>query len=151
MIHDVSIKPLRRLVDDRGYLMEILRRDDPLFQEFGQLYISACFPGIVKAWHQHWIQTDFFCCVQGNIKVGLFDDRADSPTRGEVQTAVIGALNPALIVIPPFVWHGMAAVGGETAVLINAPTELYNYSEPDEYRRDPFDPEIPFEWFTQGG
>ena len=151
MIDGVHIKPLKRHVDDRGYLLEILRDDDPLFQKFGQAYITAGFPGIVKAWHMHRIQTDHFCVVHGNMKVGLYDDREGSPTCGEVQSLVIGDLNPALVVIPPLVWHGMAAVGGETAVLLNVPTEHYDATEPDEIRRDPFDPAIPFEWFTKGG
>lgn len=151
MIEGVVIKPLTRHVDDRGYLMEVMRSDDELFQKFGQVYVSACFPGIVKAWHCHRLQFDFFCCLAGNLKVGLFDDREGSPTRGETHSVVIGDLRPALIRIPPLVWHGFAAVGSETAVVLNVPTELYNYREPDELRRDPFDPAIPFQWHTAGG
>ena len=151
MIEGVHIKQLKRIVDDRGYLMEILRADDEQFIQFGQAYISACFPGIVKAWHCHRKQWDNFCCVAGNTKVGLYDDRPDSSTRGQAQSFVIGQLNPVLIRIPPMVWHGMAAIGSETSVVLNIPTELYNYEEPDELRRDPFDPEVPFQWHTRGG
>ena len=130
--------------------MEILRRDEELFQQFGQAYVSACFPGIVKAWHCHRLQFDVFCCLAGNLKVGLYDDRPDSGTRGQTQALVIGALNPALVRIPPLVWHGFMALAGETAVVLNLPTELYNYREPDELRREAFDPEIPFQWQTKG-
>ncbi len=151
VIQGVLIKPLTRHVDDRGYVMEILRADDPVFQHFGQAYVSACFPGIVKAWHCHELQTDHFCCIRGNAKIGLYDDRPDSATCGEARGIVIGELNPALIVIPPRVWHGMMAIGGETAVILNIPTESYNREQPDELRRDPFDPDIPFEWHTEGG
>jgi dTDP-4-dehydrorhamnose 3,5-epimerase len=151
MIHGVKIKSLTRHVDDRGYVMEILRRDDELFKQFGQAYISACFPGVVKAWHCHEIQTDHFCCIQGNAKIGLYDDRPDSPTNGKAKGIVIGELNPVLISIPRLVWHGMTALGGELAVVLNIPTEPYNREKPDELRRDPFDPEVPFEWATKGG
>lgn len=151
VIEGVQIKPLTRHVDERGYVMEILRSDDPVFQQFGQVYISACFPGIVKAWHCHEIQTDHFCCIQGNAKIGLYDDRPDSPTCGEAQAVVMGVLKPTLVVIPPRVWHGMLALGGELAVVLNIPTETYNREQPDELRRDPFDPEVPFKWHTEGG
>ena len=151
MIEGVKIKRLRRIVDDRGYLMEILRDDDELFIRFGQVYISACFPGVVKAWHCHRKQWDNFCVISGNAKIGLYDDRPESPTYGEVEALVIGELNPVLVQIPPMVWHGMAALGGQMAILLNIPTEHYEYDEPDELRRPPFDPEIPFEWFTKGG
>jgi dTDP-4-dehydrorhamnose 3,5-epimerase len=150
MIEGVVVKKLTRHVDERGYVMEILRRDDDLFRQFGQAYVSACFPGIVKAWHCHRVQYDHFCCLAGNLKVGLYDDRPDSPTCGQTQGLVIGALSPALVCIPPLVWHGFMAVGTEMAVVLNLPTELYDYREPDELRRDPFDPEIPFEWQSKG-
>lgn len=151
VIAGVRIKKLTRHVDSRGYVMEILRADDEEFMEFGQAYVSACFPGLVKAWHCHTKQWDHFCCVAGNAKIGLFDDREESATCGETQSIVIGELNPALIKIPPFVWHGMTALGGELAVVLNIPTETYDYEEPDELRREPFDPKIPFEWHVRGG
>jgi dTDP-4-dehydrorhamnose 3,5-epimerase len=151
MIEGVVVKPLRRILDDRGYVVVILREDDEEFRGFGQAYVSACFPGIVKAWHCHREQWDYFCVVAGNAKVGLYDDREGSPTCGQAMGVVIGELNPALVVIPPMVWHGMTALGGQTAVLLNLPTRPYNAESPDEIRRPPFDPEVPFEWHTKGG
>ncbi len=150
MIDGVVVKKLNRLVDERGYLMEILRNDEELFDKFGQAYVSACFPGIIKAWHCHEVQHDHFCCLHGNLKVGLFDEREDSPTTGQTQTIVIGVLNPCLVRIPPLVWHGFMAVGAETAVVLNLPTETYNYEQPDELRRALHDPEIPFTWKREG-
>ncbi len=151
MIEGVTVKQLRRIVDDRGFVMEILRDDDGMFRGFGQAYISGIFPGIVKAWHCHKLQYDSFCVVAGNAKVGLYDDREGSPTCGETVGIVIGELSPAVIQIPPLVWHGMVAVGGEPALLLNLPTLHYDREDPDELRRPPFDPEIPFEWLTKGG
>ncbi len=149
MIHGVRIKRLERHVDDRGYVMEILRDDDDLFKRVGQVYVSTCYPGVVKAWHCHQKQWDHFCVIKGNAKIGLYDDRPDSPTKGETNAFVIGEQNPVLIQIPPLVWHGQMAVGTEMSILLNMPTEHYDHQAPDELRRDPFDPEIGFEWFPQ--
>ena len=81
-IHGVQVKPLRIMPDERGWLMEVLRRDDDgLFTQFGQVYVSATYPGVVKAWHFHRQQTDNFACVAGMIKLVLVDTREDSPTR----------------------------------------------------------------------
>ncbi len=151
MIDGVRIKRLERHVDDRGWLMEILRDDDDIFLDFGQVYVSTCFPGIVKAWHCHERQTDSFCVLVGNAKIGLYDDREGSSTHGETQAVVAGELNPIVLQIPPLVWHGFAALEDRTAMVLNAPTEHYDRDNPDELRRDPFDPEIPFEWLTKGG
>lgn len=151
MIHDVIIKPLGVHADDRGYLIEILRDDDELFERFGQVYVTVCYPGVVKAWHAHARQTDHLACVAGTMKLGLYDDRAESPTRGEAMSVVLGLVRPALVRVAPGIWHGFTPVGGEPATLLNVPTLHYDYREPDELRRDPFDPEIPFEWLTKGG
>ena len=63
---------------------------------------------------------------------------------------MIGELNPAVICIPPYVWHGFTAVGGVTALVLNLPTEVYRADQPDELRRPALDPEIPFAWKTEG-
>ena len=151
MIDGVRFKPLRLIPDDRGYLMEVLRDDDELFKRFGQCYISATYPGIVKAWHAHQRQTDNFCCVHGNVKVGLYDGRENSPTFGEIQAVVVGELNRTLVQIPPGVWHGWVCLGHDLALVLNVPTEHYDYENPDELRRPWNDPSIPFEWHVKGG
>jgi hypothetical protein len=85
MVDGVKVIPLTRHVDDRGYLMEILRSDDEHFIRFGQIYVTTCDPQpggpVIKAWHRHERQTDNFCCIAGKIKVGLHDDREGSLQR----------------------------------------------------------------------
>jgi len=150
MIEGVKVKRLTRHVDDRGYVMEILRDDDPIFMKFGQVYVSACHPGIVKAWHAHQKQYDHFCVVSGNAKVGLYDGREGSPTHGQTESVVLGELNPVVLQIPPGVWHGMMALGNERCLLVNVPTEHYNRADPDELRKDAYTDEIPFTWEVKG-
>ena len=151
MIEGVRITDLKLIPDDRGYLMEMLRDDDPNFTKFGQCYASATYPGVIKAWHAHRVQTDNFCCVSGNVRVGLWDGREDSPTSRQSQAIVVGELARKRITIPPGVWHGWICLGTQTAIVINMPSEHYNYAEPDELRRPWDDPEIAFEWQRKGG
>ncbi|MDP2182320.1 MAG: dTDP-4-dehydrorhamnose 3,5-epimerase family protein [Actinomycetota bacterium] len=151
MIDGVKLKDLRVMPDDRGMLMEMWRSDDPDFQGFGQVYITWVYPGVVKAWHYHKKQTDHFVCVFGMAKVGLYDSREDSPTKGETNTFVIGWQRQRLLIIPNGVYHGFTAVGTEPAGIINIPTELYNYDDPDEFRRPFDDPEIDYDWGVENG
>ena len=151
MIDGVQIKKLKVIPDERGYLMEMLRCDDDFFQKFGQVYLTVAYPGVVKGWHYHKIQTDHFVCVKGMLKVVLYDDRDGSRTRGEVNEFFLGEHNPILLVIPNGVLHGMKGVGSEPAYLINVPTEPYKYHEPDEYRVDPHDNDIPYDWSRKDG
>lgn len=151
MIDGVVVKPLRVIPDERGFLMEMLRSDDEIFERFGQSYITACYPGVVKGWHYHKKQTDHFVCVKGMAKVVLYDSREDSPTYRQVQEFFIGERNPVLLKIPRLVMHGFKAIGTEMAMIINFPTELYNYSEPDEYRVPWDSKDIPYDWSIRNG
>ena len=126
--------------------MEILRSDDDLFLRFGQVYMTTAYPGVVKGWHYHKKQIDNFAIVKGMIKLVLYDGREDSPTRGEVNEFFLGQHNPLLVQIPAFVLHGFKGIGTEEAIVINCPTEVYNYETPDEFRVDPFSPEVPYDW-----
>ncbi len=146
MIEGVKIRRLRVIPDERGYLMEMLRSDWEEYERFGQVYVTAAYPGVVKAWHYHTLQTDHFVCVHGMAKVVLYDRREDSPTYREVNEFFIGERNPCLMKVPPLVVHGFKGIGQDMTLMVNVPTELYNYDEPDEYRL-PFDTdEIPYDW-----
>src|SRR5918996_551547 len=84
-IDGVKTKALRLIPDERGWLLEILRSDEPdLFTSFGQVYVSATYPGVVKAWHYHKKQVDNFACVAGMVQLVLIDTRENSPTRGAI-------------------------------------------------------------------
>jgi dTDP-4-dehydrorhamnose 3,5-epimerase len=151
VIDGVKVRQLRFIPDERGYLMEILRSDWREFERFGQVYVTAAYPGVVKGWHYHKLQTDHFVCIHGMAKVVLYDRREDSPTHGEVNEFFIGERNPSLVKIPPEVVHGFKGVGQGVALIVNVPTELYNYEEPDEYRL-PYDTEeIPYDWAVKHG
>lgn len=134
MIHGLQKIPLVRHSDDRGYLVEILRRDDPHYVGFGQIYVSYLRRGVIKAWHKHAKQMDRFYVVSGTSKIGLYDDREDSPTKGMAMQVVLGDTGDNLLLcIPPHVWHGQMSLS-EFTYLINLPTEPYDPKNPDEIR-----------------
>lgn len=151
LIDGVKIKKLKVIPDERGRLMEMLRSDDEIFEKFGQIYMTTTYPGVVKGWHYHKIQTDNFVVIKGMMKVVLYDPRDDSSTQGEINQFFIGEHNPILLQVPPNVYHGWKCISENEGVVINCPTELYNYDEPDEYRL-PYDTsEIPYDWDIEMG
>ncbi len=146
MIEGVKVKKLKIIPDDRGRLMEILRSDDDIFQEFGQVYMTTAFPGVVKAWHYHKKQTDNFTCISGEMRLGLYDAREGSPTFGQAEEYEISLEDPCLVQIPAEVYHGFKCISDSEAIVINTVTKPYDPNEPDEYRVDPYDNDIPFDW-----
>ncbi|MFQ5606934.1 MAG: dTDP-4-dehydrorhamnose 3,5-epimerase family protein [Candidatus Zixiibacteriota bacterium] len=151
MIDGVLVKKLKVIPDERGKLMEILRADDESFVKFGQVYITSVHPGVVKAWHCHQEQIDHFTCVRGMLKLALADLRPGSPSQGETQEFIIGEDNPALVMIPAGVHHGIKGVGDCTAIALNIPSEVYDYDNPDEQRL-PYDTDrIDYDWEVKHG
>ena len=146
MIDGVIVTVRKPIADERGRLMELFRSDEPDFERFGQVYMTTAYPGVVKAWHYHKKQTDNFVCVHGMVKVALYDGREGSRTRGEVNEFFLGVHNPLRLRIPKGVMHGFKCISEHEAVLINVPTETYNYKEPDEFRLPADDPSIPYDW-----
>ena len=149
MIDGVVIRPLRRIPDERGFIMHMLRSDDPEFEKFGEIYFSTAYPGAVKAWHLHKEMTLNYAVVVGMIKLVLYDDRDGSPTRGEVRELFIGRENYHLVKIPPGIWNGFKAIGTEMAILANCATVPHDANE--IVRMPPSDPSIPYDWDLKHG
>jgi len=151
MMEGVKVKKLKVIPDERGRLMEIFRCDDEFFVKFGQVYLSTTYPGVVKGWHYHKLQTDNIACVKGMLKLVLYDNRENSATKGEVNEFFLGEHNPLLVQVPKGVYHGWKCVSESEAFVINCPTEPYNYSQPDEHRLDPHKNDIPYKWDRKDG
>jgi dTDP-4-dehydrorhamnose 3,5-epimerase len=150
-IDGVKLKQLRVVADERGWLTEILRADDAeMFTKFGQVYVSATYPGVVKGWHYHRKQVDNFACIAGMVKLVLIDTRVGSPTEGTVNEFFIGVQNPVLVQVPSLVYHGWKCISVEPALVVNVPNELYQHDEPDEYRLDPHG-SLAYDWSRKDG
>jgi len=147
-IEGVVLKPLVRHADDRGYFQEIIRVNDPFFSEgFGQLSHSKMYPGVVKAWHIHKTQVDWWYVAFGRLHIALHDLRPDSPTRGITQQLQLGDdLPPAVLKIPARVAHGCKVIGNTVAHLFYMTSSIYN---PEEEGRLPHDnSEIGYDWIS---
>ena len=144
MIDGVLLVPLRKIPDERGVVMHMLRCDDPHFEQFGEIYFSVVYPGVIKGWHLHKEMTLNYAVVSGMIKLVLYDDRSDSRTQGELQEFFVGDSNYVLVRIPPRVWNGFKGIGVMPAIVANCATLPH---DPEEIvRMDPFDSHIPYDW-----
>jgi len=151
MIDGVKVKKLKVIPDERGRLMEILRADDEFFEKFGQVYLTTAYPGVVKGWHYHKEQADNMAVVEGMMKIVLYDGRKKSETYGEINEIIAGIHNPVLVHIPAFVCHGFKCISENEALVVNIPTEVYNYDQPDEYRLPAHSGRIKYDWERKDG
>lgn len=124
--------------------MHMLRSDDQHFNSFGEIYFSCVFPSIVKGWHIHQLMTLNYAVVYGQIRLVCYDDRDQSPTKGEINEFILGPESYHLIIIPPLIWNGFIGLGSETSIVANCATHPH---DPDEIQRtDPYNNNIPYDW-----
>lgn len=125
--------------DDRGRsFMNLLQG---VMSEEGQIAYSIMYPNVIKAWHRHRMQTDFWICVSGHLKAGASDGN-------KTWIAVMGEMHPCLLIMPPLMWHGAATIGDKPASLLYYVICCYDPQSPDEERMS-FDAIEAFPWSVQ--
>lgn len=149
MIEGVMITSLRQILDERGKIMHMMRADSPGFHGFGEIYFSCVHPGAIKAWHLHREMVLNYSVPCGKVKLALYDARESSPTRGELQEIFLGPDNYCRVTIPPMVWNGFKGLGTESAIVANCASIGHRQDEIE--RKDPFDPNIPYDWSIRHG
>ena len=142
-IHDLVIVPLRRIPDERGTILHMLRATDPHFSAFGEIYFTTIYRGVVKGWHRHREMTLNYACIDGRIKLVIYDDREGSPTRGHLVERFLGPDDYSLVVIPPGLWVGMKGMTG-SALVANCATHPHDPTRTD--RLPPHGDGVPYDW-----
>jgi dTDP-4-dehydrorhamnose 3,5-epimerase len=151
LVADVVIKPFPVWPDDRGYFLEVARLGQGLVAGFpaatSQVSAAVNYPGIIKAFHFHRFQTDFWVPTAGLLQVALVDLRRSSPTFGRKNTLYVGALRPWQLLIPPGVAHGYKVIGEQPSVLVYITNR--NYDPTDEGRIAYNHSSIAYDWELQ--
>jgi|TARA_B110001452_G_scaffold215485_1_gene186667 dTDP-4-dehydrorhamnose 3,5-epimerase len=128
-IEGIKITPLKIIKDHRGSVMHMIRNDNEVFEEFGEIYFSTIFENKVKAWHLHKEATLNYACVFGKVKLVLFDERKTSKTYGEYQELFLSLDNYSLITIPPNIWNGFKGMNKESSIIANCLNLPHNEKE----------------------
>ena len=158
MLSGVSIKEIKKIPDERGSFSEIFREDWKDFVESEdkiiQANLSYSYPGVIRAWHRHHRgQIDYFITIKGSTKICAYDDRPDSPTKGQLDEIISSEEKIQCVRIPGLYYHGFKSIGAKPALVVYLTTKLYDYENPDEERRAWNDPTIidprtqkPYDW-----
>jgi dTDP-4-dehydrorhamnose 3,5-epimerase len=145
-IEGVRVREVKNVLKSNGdVLCEIFRREWlPEEGVVDQVFQSVINPGNVSAWHVHRHTTDRLFVSQGVLRIVLYDARADSPSYQRVVEYRFGAVRPALLIIPPGVWHGVQNISNIPALLLNLVDSAYCYDDPDHWRLPPDTEKIPY-------
>ena len=145
LIDGVGVREVLNVPKRHGYLTEVARaewlggnaRIDQVFQ-------VVLEPRGISAWHAHRDTTDRLFVSRGLVRIALYDMRDGSPTRGMINEFRFGTIRPALVIVPPRVWHGIQNVGADEATVLNLVDRAYDYEDPDHWRLPHPAAEIPF-------
>lgn len=138
------IEPLKQFVDERGKVMHMLKSTSPLYKRFGEIYFSAINSGAIKAWKVHYKMTQLFAIPVGKVRLVVYDDRKDSPTRNNLKILEIGEDNYCLVRIPPLVWYGFLGISKGQSLMANFADLPHDSKEQEDASID--DPRIPYKW-----
>lgn len=148
----VHVREVLHVPRDHGIITEMYRPEwDPTGLPIVHAYQSRLFPGAIGAWSCHARNVDRLFVNQGHLKLVLYDGRQDAATFGQLTELHIGDARPAFVVIPTGVWHGLQNLGASDALMINFPSNAYDYSDPDHYRLPWDTDQIPYGWGVQAG
>lgn len=148
-IEGLKVIPKRQIVDERGKIMHMLKATDSEFIDFGEIYFSTAWPGVIKAWHVHTRMTVTNYVVSGYAKLVVCDLREDSPSFMVVKELFLGEDNRSVVQIPPGIANGYKAYGNVQCVLANCANIPH---DPNEMLRIPFDTDqIPYDWQLRNG
>jgi dTDP-4-dehydrorhamnose 3,5-epimerase len=151
VIDGVVLREVRSVPTSYGYLTELYRDDWHVDDEpVGQVFQSVLEPGRISAWHVHGDAIDRLFVNHGRMLIVLYDARPASPTHGLVNQFRLGTVRPALLVVPPQVWHGVKNIGSEPASLVNVVSEAYSYEDPDHYAVPADSPHVPYDIVAAG-
>jgi dTDP-4-dehydrorhamnose 3,5-epimerase len=150
-IGGLVFRPVRPVPHEDGHVTEVARANwGELTDPVVQVHLTTTFPGRVRAWGLHQASTDRLFVVSGLVKIVVFDGRLNSPTFGRLNEFTVSEKNPALLIIPPNLYHGWKNIGTGEAIIINMPTAMYAYDAPDALDL-PWDSEaaariVPYQW-----
>jgi dTDP-4-dehydrorhamnose 3,5-epimerase len=143
LIDGVSVHEILNVPKSSGYLTEIFRTEWLGNRTIDQVFQVVLEPDAISAWHAHATTTDRIFVSYGLVRVVLYDSREDSPTRGVVNDFRFGTVRPALVVVPPRVWHGLHNISSGVGIVLNLVDQAYAYEDPDHWRVPHGDPQIP--------
>ncbi len=152
LIDGVALKEVANVMSGYGVLTEIYRSDWGLdAMPVTQVFQSSLNPGGISGWHAHGETTDRLFVSTGTMRIVLYDSRRSSPTYKGVNEFRLGVQRPALVVIPPGVWHAVENTCATPSLLLNAVDVAYRYESPDHFRLPIDTPHIPYRFQNRPG
>lgn len=124
----LKIKRLDRKTDERGWLSELLRREDVSGSTFGQLIVTTANPGFTKGKHYHLRKREWYIVLVGNAKLLIRNRQTD-----EIKEKILDGDKLELVEIPVGYYHEITNIGKKVMYLLTYTDEVFNPKDSDTF------------------
>ena len=135
-LEKILITPLSRISNANGDILHAMKKGDPGFNGFGEVYFSIIHGGSIKAWKRHIRMTLNLVVPFGGVEF-IFSDG-----HGNFRMERVGQERYARLTVPPGIWFGFMGLNNPHSILMNCADIPH---EPSEIERKELD-EIPYKW-----
>lgn len=118
-IKDIQVTPLQQIFHPQGDVFHVLKKSDPGFINFGEVYISKIYYGEIKSWKKHQKMSLNLIVPIGEIKFVFFDDRDGSQSKNNFQVITLSPKNYLRITVPPQIWVAFKGLSEGNNLLLN--------------------------------
>jgi len=134
-LSDELLQTTLRFDSAGGPVTRFVRRDDPDFSEFGEVYFSAVELGAIKAWKRHSRARLLVSVPHGEVAFVLRDCAGAG-------TYVLSSAKPERLEIPPGTWFGFCGRTSEGSVICSFSDIVHDPNEVERVSPETF----PFDW-----
>jgi dTDP-4-dehydrorhamnose 3,5-epimerase len=106
MLEGMIKTPLKILEAETGSVLHALKKREPGFKEFGEVYFSTVKQFNVKAWKLHKRMTLNFIVPSGEVLFAFQDVREKSSTKNKTFKIVLSQKPYFRLTVPPGIWFG---------------------------------------------
>jgi dTDP-4-dehydrorhamnose 3,5-epimerase-like enzyme len=125
----IRIHELTKKKDSRGWLLKVvMNRDITGNKEFGEIYVTAAYPGNVKGEHYHEQTSEWFCVVKGKGQLLVMDKYGH-----EKEEILMGDDNMVTVEVKPNIIHAIKNIGEDMMYLLAYSDTAYDFSSPDTF------------------
>lgn len=122
-----KIKKLNIHLDERGWLVEMLKRNKSK-KDIKQIYVATIKPGEIRGNHYHLKRTEWFFIIWGKAELYLEDLK-----NKEKVCLNLSSKKPKVITIFPKIAQAVKNPSKETIYLVSAQNTIYNPNKPDTF------------------
>ena len=117
---DGMLKTCLKIISaENGLVMHAIKKTDPGFQDFGEVYFSTVVKDAIKAWKLHQRMTLNLIVPVGSVLVCFMDVREKSNTLNETCRIILSQEPYFRLMVPPGIWFGFKGVSDGLNLICN--------------------------------